>query len=441
VKGTLTPSPSPRGRGEPEGQLSLPLSLWERGPGGEGSALFLLAALMLASCAPRDAVPTFRVERRPFHHHVTAEGNLKAAEVTRLTVPPEVETRVRLAWLAPDGRVEEGDVVARFDPTDMEDLLRGGRLDRDGAALEAGKARLQSDGKLADFETDFRVADLELEHARRYQKTDEDVFSRQEIIESEIDEELAGERREHAGASQTSESERGKTELEIFEIRKRKAELKIDQARRGLAALEVRAPHGGLFTVTRSWRGDPLQVGSEMWRGQPLGEIPNLSVMEAEVFVLEADAGGVEVGKNATVTVEAFPERSFPARVSHVDAVAQPRYRGSPVQYFGVKLEIESADGLPMKPGHRVRATLRLEEFDEALVVPRQAVFSDGGEQRVYLRNGAGFAARRVETGAKSLGLMVVTAGLAEGDVIALRPPAAVEDDGGDVAEEPSPPT
>lgn len=404
----------------------------------------LAAAWMLASCAPRDAVPTFRVERRPFHHQVTADGNLKAAAVTRLTVPPQVEGRVRLAWLAPEGRVEEGDVVARFDPAEMEDMLRDGSLDRDGAALGAGKARLQSDGKLAELETDYRVADLELEHARRYQKTDEDVFSRQEIIESEIDERLAAERREHAAASRTSETERGKTELEIFDIRRRKAEMKIDQARRGLEALEVRAPHGGLFTVTRSWRGDPLQVGMEMWQGQSVGEIPDLSAMEAEVFVLEADAGGVEEGKSATVTVEAFPEKTFPARVSHVDAVAQPRYRGSPVQYFGVTLQFENPDGLPMKPGHRVRAALHIEALDDALVVPRQAVFNADGEQRVYVQSGDGFAARRVEIGAKSLGLMVVTSGLAEGDVVALRAPADVGgggqeggDDGTEVARRP----
>ncbi len=166
-----------------------------------------------------------------------------------------------------------------------------------------------------------------------------------------------------------------------------------------------------------------------MWRGQEIGEIPDLSVMEAEVFVLEADAGGLETGKGAAVTVEAFPEKTFTATISHVDAVAKPRYRGSPVQYFGVTLEMEKSEDLPAKPGHRVKATLLLEEIDEALVVPRQAVFTGDDEPYVYVKNGSGFARREVEIGAKSMGLMVVTEGLEEGDVIALRPPANLDEE------------
>lgn len=388
-----------------------------------------LAALLLTACAPRDDVPTYKVESKPFRHQVTAEGNLKAAKVTRLTVPQEVEWRVRLAWLAPEGRVGEGDVVARFDRNDMEDRLREGELDRTSAELETGKATLQSDAKLADLETDIRVADLELDHAQHYQKTDDDVFSRHEIIESEIDEKLAGVRKEHAEVARETEKTRGSTELEILGIRKKKAQLKIDQAHQGLAALEVKAPHSGIFTVARGWSGEPLQAGSEMWRGQEIGEIPNLSVMEAEVFVLEADAGGLETGKSAAVTVEAFPDKTFPATISHVDAVAKPRYYGSPVQYFGVTLEMESSDALPAKPGHRVKATLLLEEMDAALVVPRQAVFTGDDESYVYVKNGSGFAKRPVEIGAKSMGLMVVSEGLEAGDVIALRPPANLEEE------------
>ena len=173
-----------------------------------------------------------------------------------------------------------------------------------------------------------------------------------------------------------------------------------------------------------------------MWQGQPIGELPDLSVMESEVFVLEADAGGLETGKAATVTIEAHPEKSFAAGISRVDAVAKPRFRGSPVQYFGVTLEFEAPEGLSMKPGHRVRATLLLEEVAEAVVVPRQAVFTEGNEHHVYVRNGSGFAPRKVEIGAKSVGLMVVSSGLDAGEVIALeRPPDPEDESGGEAAE------
>jgi RND family efflux transporter MFP subunit len=326
--------------------------------------------------------------------------------------------------VAPEGKlVEEGEVVARFDPTDMEERLRKGRSELASATLRVDKSEIEGDVKLAELDTDYRVAGLEVEHAERFRKVDDTVFSRHDIIEDQIDEKLAGERREHAVSAKERQRDLGHTDVELLAIQQRKAQLTIDQAEQGLQALEVRSPHAGLLTLIRGWRGDPPQVGSEMWSGQEIAEIPDLSKMEAEVFVLEADAGGLEVGKPATVIVEADPGTVHPAKIRRVDTVAKPRFRGSPVQYFGVTLELEETDPATMKPGQRVRATLILAELGGALVVPRQAVAQEDGRSRVFVRRRGGFEPREVSIGASSMGLMVVTEGLEEGDVIALRPP------------------
>ncbi len=376
------------------------------------------------ACGPSDPVPTYQVERRPFQHRVTAEGTLKAEKATRVTVPTQVQHTVRLAWVAPEGAlVEKGEVIARFDPSDMEQDLRKGRSELASATLEVGKSEIEGEIKIAELDTDFRVADLEVEHAERFRKLDDAVFSRHDIIEDQIDERLAGERKEHSASAKDRQRDLGRTDLELLAIKQRKAQLTIDQADEGLQALEVRAPHAGLLTLIRGHRGEPPQVGSEMWRGQEIAEIPDLGKMEAEVFVLEADAGGLEVGKSAKVIVEADPGTVHPGSIHRVDAVAKPRFRGSPVQYFGVTLELEATDPATMKPGQRVRATLVLAELDDAVVVPRQAVAQADGESWVYVRRGVGFEPRKVEIGASSMGLMVVTEGLDGGEVIALRPP------------------
>ena len=388
-------------------------------------ALTSLALPLVVACAGPDGTPTYRVERRQFVHRVTAEGTLKAETTTPLTVPTDVRHTVRLAWLAPDGGVvEEGDVVVRFDPTEMRERLEEGRADLRSAGLEVDKSRVDSDVKVSAIETKLKVADLELDHAQRFQKSDAQVFSRQEIIESEIDEELALDRKDHAIDSRRTQQSLGRTELELLAIKQRQAQLTIDQARDGLSALEVRAPHGGIITLVRNWRGEVPQVGSQMWRGQQIAEIPDLSIMEAEVFVLEADAGGLEAGKPATLVIEADPGKSYAAKIRRVDAVAKTHFRGSPVQYFGVVLELEAEPTAAMKPGQRVRATLILDRVDDAMVVPRQAVVQEDGESRVFVRAGGGFEPRRVETGASSVGLVVITDGLAEGELIALSPPS-----------------
>ncbi|MFQ5348964.1 MAG: efflux RND transporter periplasmic adaptor subunit [Thermoanaerobaculia bacterium] len=389
----------------------------------------LLARLLLVGGGSANEVPVYEVTRGLFVHKVTAQGTLKAKETTQINVPVTVRRRVRLAWVAPEGTLlEEGDLVARFDGSDFEVNLEEAAADLSGTTQDVVRTRAESDVKIGEHQRDYEVAELELDFAERFELTDEFAYSRHEIVEDAIDEELATARRDHAGDMSRIQEDLAQTELEILDIEKRKSALKIDEATTGLSSLEVRAPHRGLLTLSRNWRGETVSVGSEMWRGQEIGEIPALDAMEAEVFVLEADAGGVGEGQTATVVVENNPEVVHRAKVARVEAVAKPRFRGSPVQYFGVTLDFEATDTDTMKPGQRLVATLYLEELEEVIVVPRQAVFRDGDSFWVYRRDGSVFDAAPVEVGPGSAALLVIEGGLEPGQVIALTRPLDVDD-------------
>jgi HlyD family secretion protein len=267
------------------------------------------------------------------------------------------------------------------------------------------------------------MARVELAQASQFQKKDAEIFSRSEIIESDIDQQLAAERQKHAEGSQRTHERLTGTELALLQIKVRQADAKIQQARAGLQALAVTAPHDGVLILKRNWRGDTTRVGDNVWNGQPLAEIPDLSTMQAEVYVLEADAGGLKVGKTATVAVESAPGVTYPARIRRVDALAKPRIPGSPVQYFAVTLELARTDPKVMKPGQRVQANLLLDRRQDALLVPRQAVFDREGRSVVFRKGEHGFAPVEVKLGASTMGRIVVESGIAAGDVLALRDP------------------
>jgi len=375
-----------------------------------------------------DGVPTYVVESGRFVRQVSAEGNLKAAESTRIALPRTMRQQMRIAWMAEDGtQVAEGDPVVRFDATDMEKDLLDAQSERATADLKVEKEQATRESTLTNLERDAELAQLKLENAREFKKMDEMIFSRHEIIESEIDEELALEEQEHATASRQTSETLSDAELELLSIERRQADTSITRAQEGLAALVLSAPHAGIVVFQRDWRGEPPRVGDTVWGGNTLAEIPELGEMEAEVWVLEADAGGLAVGKTAEVVLEAHPGRSFEATVKRVDNLAKSRVRGSPVQYFAVTLEL--AETLPelMKPGQRVRATLLLDDLEQAVGVPRQAVFDQDGQPIVYRRARGGFEAVPVELGPAAMGRVAVVGGLDAGDEIALvdpqRPP------------------
>jgi hypothetical protein len=347
-------------------------------------------------------------------------------KATPVTAPQNAEEAMKIAWIADDGAlVKKDDVIVRFDPTDFQKELRSGNEDHAIAANNISKTEMQSTTTKTNLHRDASQAQQELEAARRFKFDDSEVFSRYQRIEAETDQRLAGEHKTYAERVLTVRQGLSKTERDLLDIEDRKAALRIRNANQGLSAVEVHAPYDGILVLQRDWRGDVPRVGSNVWRGMPLGEIPDMSAMKAEVFVLEADAAGLAVGSRATVKLESHPGVVYGGKITQVDKLARPRVRGVPVQYFGVTVTLDRTETQVMKPGTRVVATLEIENRAKAFAIPRQALFEKDGRQFVYRRRGAEFVPANVEIATASAGRVVVTKGITDGDELALVDPTA----------------
>ncbi len=391
------------------------------------TAIAIAAAALHGLSGPM--VPTMKVESSPFKVRVVAEGNFSAVKSTPLAAPIRPQMAFTVAWLVDDGTVvNEGDIVARFDPTQLERNREDGLTERrisDHRISTATTNRRVAVGKL---DRDADVAQQELEVAQEFQSTDDQSYSKMEIIESKIDTELAETRASHARKSRVIQDQLSETAIELLAIDRRKADLKVQEAAEGLASLELRAPHGGIVMLERDWRGNTVRVGDSVWPGRPLGRIPDLAEMQAEVFVLEDDAGDLEAGQKARVWIEASPGVEHQATVKSVDPMAGRRNRRVPVQYFRTVLELERTDTDTMKPGSRVRSEIIIADLERAITVPRQAVCNVDGTTVVYRWERGRFEAVDVALGPAALGRVVMASGLDEGDVIALRDPTSADE-------------
>jgi HlyD family secretion protein len=394
------------------------------GLAGAGVVAVVVAAAWIAGFRSRQDVPTLVVAKAPFSREVAAEGNLEAAEATPVTAPIDAQGQLKVAWLVPDGSpVKTGDVVVRFDPSEMERSLRDGQSDRTSAESRMNGLKADTGSAIRNLERDADLAREELAGADRYRVDDPGIFSRQEIIRSEIDRTLATQRIETSDTVRSIRQDVAGVDLALLDIERRKAGIAIDRASKGLEALEIKAPHDGILVYKRDWRGDITKVGDTVWPGEPVAEIPELKTMQARVYVLEADAGGLAPGLAAQVVVEAHPRNTYKAKIKKVDTLAKRRTGWIPVQYFGATLELDATDPAVMKPGQRVRALLSLDARPDALSVPRNAVFEKDGKKIVYKRTGSEFTPVTVTLGPAAVGRVVVEQGLAGGDEIALRDP------------------
>lgn len=371
-------------------------------------------------------VPVYVVAEKEFVHRVSARGNLQAAKSLAVGVPADVPAALKIAWTCQDAvRVAKGDVVVRFEPTEFEQRLLDGQSQRETAVAKAAREKALSNLAERGRLRSANMSDLELSKARNFRAKDPEIFSRNQILESGIDEELFEARLAHANQMQRIESSLSKNKLEQIAVERRQAEQAVTRAKKGLASLELVAPADGIVVFERDWQGNVLKVGDAVWAGATVARLPILSEMEAEVFVLEADAGGLAVGKAAEIRLEAFPGKSYGGEISRVATLARSPRQGVPTQYFAVVIKLKATDTRRMKPGGRVQAELVLDR-QHALSVPRHAIFELNGERVVYKQIDSRFEAVRVTLGATTPGRVVVVKGLEAGDTIALSEPKSV---------------
>ena len=368
-------------------------------------------------------VPTHVVARGPFRNEVLAFGVLFAVRSTPVTVPSDLQRPMRIAWLAPAGPVKQGDPVVEFDPTEAEKQYADGRSDRATAESKRRKASAEGGQSGAALELDQALAEEDLRRAEDVAPSDEEIFSRNEIVESRVDRRLLSRRVEAMVAKRDPTRRLAEADLALAEIERRKAELRVVQAEKSLGALRVLAPHDGILVYPLRWRGEAASVGDTGWPGQTVAELPDLSLLEARVFVLEADAAGVAAGQKTVIEIEGRPGLQFEGRVSRVETLAKPRDRQSPVKYFETVVAFERDPRASLKPGQRVRATVLVDDLPDVVTVPRGALFEKEGRRIAYRLEGGRFREVEVAVGRRSLGHVIVEEGLAPGDVVALQDP------------------
>jgi multidrug efflux pump subunit AcrA (membrane-fusion protein) len=369
------------------------------------------------------SVATAEVRPGRFVREVEARGSLKAVKATPVVVPPESGRPQKIAWLASDGAaLKAGATIVEFDPYDAQREAADGQADLTAAKAKIEKAKAEGDKNEKSLGLDRDVAKQELDRAETFRLTDEGLYSRHQIIESQLDRELFAARADVAGRKLEASGRLSSTDRALGEIEAGKARLKVEIAEKGLRSLKLAAPHDGLLVLERNWRGETAFVGDTLWPGQKLAQLPDLSRLEATVFVLEADGAGLKPGLAARLAIEGRPGEEHEATVTRVEPLAKTREQ-SPVKYFEATLSLARTDPAFMKPGQKVRAVIRLEEADGVLAVPRGAVFEKDGRRVVYRRTGGGFVPAEVTIGRQSISRLVVASGLAAGDVVALRDP------------------
>lgn len=169
----------------------------------------------------------------------------------------------------------------------------------------------------------------------------------------------------------------------------------------------------------------PLQIGREIRPNEQLIILPDTSSMVATVRVHESLAGRIRPGQRASITIDAIVGETFVGRVEKVGVLAETGgWRDPNRREYSVRIAIEhdNSDGM-LKPSMRAEAEILLGAVEESLMVPVQAVFSEGPVRYVHVPRGSRFERVPVRTGRMSDTYAEILSGVEEGDRVLLREP------------------
>ena len=174
-------------------------------------------------------------------------------------------------------------------------------------------------------------------------------------------------------------------------------------------ALTLRSPISGIVTVKN------VVEGARITSADIPFEITDLSRVWALADVYEKELGGVKVGQAATLTLFAYPGKTFKGRVVFVDPILDPKTRTAKV-----RLEFPNPKG-DLKPELFGEALLK-GPGRKGILVPLDAVLDAGTQKVVFIALGEGrFEPREVTTGLTVGEQVEVLAGLKPGEEVIVR--------------------
>jgi len=372
---------------------------WVLGIGAAALALLLGGRALLG---PR--VPVWVVEKRELVQRVVASGRVLAP--ARIQIGSVVVGRVTRVAVEKGDRVKAGQVLVQLDDAESRAALAQAR-----SAVAQAAARLEQVEVVSAQVTvqAVRQAELRLEQAEVKLARNRTLAEAGSVSRSDLDDaiqardlaasQLATARIQASAAATGSDRHVVQAALEQARGAEQAAAARLDQ-------LQIRSPAEGVVTERDVEPGDVVQPG------RTLLVVARDGPTQLSVLPDEKNLAFLGTGQPATASVDAFPDRIFPARVAYI-APAVDLSRGT------VEVKLDVADPPPfLRPDMTVSVNIEVGRDPSALVLPAGAVRDAGTDPWTLVVRGGRTSRQPVSLGMRGEGTIQVLSGLAPGEAV-----------------------
>ena len=334
---------------------------------------------------------TVAVEKGDIDTYVSATGTLNP--VTMVQVGTQVSGTIEKLFVDFNSQVLEGQTVAQLDQASFRAKVAGATAGLENARADLknaqanvlnGSAAIENArAEVANQHANLERVQVEITRARRDLERQRALFERQLISRSELDamqsayDSAVAQR--HAARAQLESAE---AKLRASQAQLRSAEAQVDMAKaqvsQAVAALEqakvdldrtvIRSPINGMV-ISRSV--DIGQTVAASLQAPTLFTIAqDLTKMQVDTNVSEADIGNVAVGQPATFTVDAFPNQMFQGSVREI---RQAPIIVQTVVNYNTVIAVDNPE-LKLRPGMTATVSILVAHRDQVLKIPKTAL-------------------------------------------------------------------
>jgi len=283
---------------------------------------------------------------------VTAAGNL--VPTNQIIVGSELSGTAKEVLVDTNDQVKKGQTLAKLDTSKLDQ-----QTERSRAALLAAKARVsQAEATVAESKA---------------------ALARQEELH-----ELSGGKTPSRATMETSRATlaRATADLGSAQASVTGAEADVKAFESDLAKTIIRSPVDGIVLARSIEVGQTVAASFTAPTLFTIAE--DLKKMELLVNVSEADIGRIEVGQTANFSVDAWPSRSYTAKVKKVafgavgtgTTAKEGAATSNSVVTYSTELEVANED-LSLRPGMTATVDIAIVEKKDILVVPNSALRFD----------------------------------------------------------------
>ena len=278
---------------------------------------------------------TRHVKRCTITQVVEASGTINP--VNTVSVGSTVSGLIKEIYVDYNDVVKKGQILAQIDPANFEATVQQNQAQINNA--QANVARLQA------------IADFDRQQYIRYKN----LYAKNFVAKSELDEKYS-----------TYKSDVAQINAAKAQISQYQASLRT--AMTNLGYTKIIAPVDGTVISREIDLGSPVAASFQAPELFTIAQ--DLTNMQIEVSVSEADIGKVEEGQDVTYTIDGYPDQNFKGKVTQVRL--SPTTESNVVTYT-VIVDVNNED-LKLKPGMTANVSIITDRSENVLCVPNMAL-------------------------------------------------------------------